>query len=276
LAKIDPLSWVIVTNPLEDGKRRAIHLDGRIDIIPDHLGSNDEIAAYCGVTGARRWGAPEALTMAGVLAVSRQNAERVKPRATDLQTALAGAADRLEGLLNVWVNEPLASQGFKRQARRWIAGSGDVRPIVAVNEQSAVRMTEGMISFTLEFGVWVRSFAARVLGQKSPRPNLGSAPYSERLGFLLPFHKDHWWLVSDIAVYENGWPPRQLDSPSSEDEVPTFLRTRLVPEMLALRTIRQAVEQCAAWSSQVRVRGSDWAASPNARQLLELAPDPSG
>ena len=276
MAKSDPLSWVLITNPLEDGKARVIYLDGQIEIVPDDLHSPEEIAAHFGVSGARHFGGPEPLTTAGVLALSQQNAERVKPRATDLQTALAGAAERFEALLDVWINEPLVSQGFKRQGQRWVAGSGQVRPIVAVNERSAARMTEGMILFTIEFGIWIRPFAHQVLNQKSPRPNLSSSPYSKRLGFLLPSHKDRWWMVSDAAVYESDWPPREVNPPSAADEVPVLFRTRLGPEMLAAQTIEDVVEQCAGWQAQVGLYGTNWAESPRARQLLDLVADSSG
>lgn len=83
-------------------------------------------------------------------------------------------------------------------------------------------------------------------------------------------------MVSDAAVYESDWPPREVNPPSAADEVPVLFRTRLGPEMLAAQTIEDVVEQCAGWQAQVGLYGTNWAESPRARQLLDLVADSSG
>jgi len=250
MGKIDPLSWVLVTGELEDGSNRAIYLDGRIEVLPVELSTNEEIASHCGVTGARRWGGPP-LSLDAVQRLSEQNSRRVRPLSNNLKDALAGASARMTHLLDVWVDEPLDAVGFTRRARRWSHGDTRVKGLVEVREQTAARLTEGAIFFTLEFGIWIRAFAEHVAPGKKPSPRLlDAAPWVGRVAELLVPSQQQFWIVNDRGVYVSGWPePTPLNDPTPNDPVPTLLRESVGPALAAVSDIDDAARQIERWEA---------------------------
>lgn len=156
---------------------------------------------------------------------------------------------RFERLVATWLDEPLTSAGFRRTSFKWVLGGGEVRPIVDV-QRSMKSQFEGVIDFTVNWGVWVKAFAELVSGAKKPSPTTATAPYAARIGRVLTDDEDVWWAVVTDGVIRQGIPARlEADPPSPDDEVPHVVRHRLIPMLVPLSTIDATIAAIEEWSA---------------------------
>ena len=128
-------------------------------------------------------------------------------------------------------------------------GRGPVRPIVEVQQKKRFEF-DGVIEFTVNWGVWVEPFAQQVGGAKKPSPSWSTAPFTARIGHLLPPGGDVWWAVATKGVIRMGTPPRlEPEPPAPDDQVPVVVREELVPMLAPVTTVRAAVSAIEQWSS---------------------------
>lgn len=157
---------------------------------------------------------------------------------------------RLEGLLQVWLDDPLTSANFRRSANKWVLGRGPVRPIVAVQRKMRFEF-DGVIEFTVNWGVWVKPFAQQLEGSKRPSPSTSTAPFASRIGDLLESGEDVWWAVAQNGVIRITSPPRlEADVQTPHDDVPRIVRNELIPMLAEVTTIRAAISAIEQWSAR--------------------------
>ncbi len=155
---------------------------------------------------------------------------------------------RLDRLFAVWLDDPLTAGGFRRTGKKWVLGQGPVRPIVEVQQKNGLQF-DGVIEFTVNWGVWVEPFARQVGGAKKPSPSKSTAPFAARIGHLLPAAADVWWAVATNGVVRIAVPPHlEPEPPAPDDEVPLVVREELVPMLVPITTVRAAVSAIERWS----------------------------
>lgn len=83
----------------------------------------------------------------------------------------------------------LAPLGFRRKGQVFFRQLDEVAHIVSL--QSSTSSTASVLKMTVNLGVWVSSLA-----EDGSKPDLWSAHWRERLGYLMPQRIDYWWEVS--------------------------------------------------------------------------------
>ncbi|HEX2272410.1 MAG TPA: DUF4304 domain-containing protein [Acidimicrobiales bacterium] len=154
---------------------------------------------------------------------------------------------RLDRLLAVWLDDPLAGAGFRRTAYRWVLGRGPVRPTVEVQRRKKIQF-DGVIDFTINWGVWVEPFAQQVGSAKKPSPSASTAPFAARIGDLLGDQEDVWWAVAAKGVIRITTTPRlEREPPSADDDVARAVREELIPMLMPVTTVRAAISAIEEW-----------------------------
>ncbi len=157
---------------------------------------------------------------------------------------------RFDRLLAVWLDDPLTEAGFRRTANRWVLGRGSVRPFVEVQRRKRFEF-DGLVQFTINWGIWVEAFAQQVGGAKKPSPSMSTAPFAARIGHVLPAADDVWWIAATNGVIRMATPPRlEPEPPAPDDEVALVVRDELVPMLVPITTVRAAISAIEQWSSQ--------------------------
>ena len=153
---------------------------------------------------------------------------------------------RLDEILFVWLDEPLSSAGFRRSSDKWVLGNDAVRPIIDVQRRKTFKF-EGVVEFTINWGVWVEPFARQTGRAKKPTPMTSTAPFAARIGGLLPGKEDVWWAVLTNGVIRTSPTPRLEGDPTAEDDVPRILRDRLIPMLQPIDTVSAAIAAIETW-----------------------------
>jgi len=81
----------------------------------------------------------------------------------------------------------LAPLGFRRKGQVFTRQLDEVAHILSLQSSSS---TASNLKITVNLGVWVSSLA-----EDGSKPDLLSAHWSERLGFLMPQRIDCWWEI---------------------------------------------------------------------------------
>ncbi len=156
---------------------------------------------------------------------------------------------RFHALVDVWFHEPLAAAGFRGQAPRWWYGRGPVRPVLDLQRSPSAQL-EGLIDFTANWGIWVEGFARRVSDAKRPTPRTTQAPFASRIGQRLGAGVDDvWWAVTPERVVRHLPLAEEPHPPTAHDEVPTVLRTTLIPMLVPVDTLAKAIDAIEAWTA---------------------------
>jgi hypothetical protein len=153
---------------------------------------------------------------------------------------------RLDEILAVWLDEPLSSAGFRRSSDKWVLGKDAVRPIVDVQRKKTFKF-EGVVEFTINWGVWVEPFARQIGRAKRPAPMTSTAPFAARIGDLLPAKEDVWWAVLSNGFIRTSPTPRLEGEPTPDDDVPRILRNRLIPMLQPIDTVSAAIAAIESW-----------------------------
>ena len=164
--------------------------------------------------------------------------------------ARKAVTSRLDRLLSVWLDDPLAGAGFRRTGYRWVLGRGPARPIVEVQRKKRFHF-DGVIEFTVNWGVWVTPFAQQLGSAKGPSPSTSTAPFAARIGHLLADREDAWWAVATNGVIRTLPSPRlEPDPPTPADDVPSAVREQLIPMLLPVTTVRAAISAIEQWTNR--------------------------
>jgi len=83
------------------------------------------------------------------------------------------------------VAEVLRATGFRKNGSHFTRDIADVVHLVTV--QSSVGSTADAVRMTVNLGVWVPAL------EGDAKPDIWSAHWRERLGFLMPEKRDVWW-----------------------------------------------------------------------------------
>jgi len=162
--------------------------------------------------------------------------------------AWEAANRRFSALIDVWFHTPLSAAGFRGKSPRWTHGSGSVRAVVDL-QRSDTAQFEGLIDFTANWGIWVEGFARRVSKAKRPTPRTTQSPFASRIGRLLGSGEyDVWWAVTPERVVRHIGPVvEESDPPGPEDEVPSVVRSKLIPMLKPIDSVGKATEAIEGW-----------------------------
>ena len=83
------------------------------------------------------------------------------------------------------VTDLLRDAGFRKKGTLFTRDCGDVTHLITV--QSSVGGTAEAVRMTVNLGVWVTALAP------DEKPDIWSAHWQVRLGFLMPEKRDLWW-----------------------------------------------------------------------------------
>ena len=131
--------------------------------------------------------------------------------------------------------------GFRRKGLVFTRQLGEVTHILSL--QSSTSSTASVLKLTVNLGVWVSSLA-----QAGSKPDLWSAHWQERLGFLMPQRIDYWWEISSDrdaeratreiveAIQMHAVP--QLEQLASKNALVALWRTGRSPGLTAFQTKR--------------------------------------
>lgn len=114
--------------------------------------------------------------------------------------------------------------GFRRRGLVFTRQLGEVTHIVSL--QSSTSSTALLLKLTVNLGVWVSSLA-----EVGSKPDLWSAHWRERLGFLMPQRIDYWWEISS-----------DQDAERATTEIVEAIQTHAIPQLDQLSTKNSLVE----------------------------------
>jgi len=130
------------------------------------------------------------------------------------------------------VTDVLRPMGFHKSGSRFHRGLNDVIHLVTV--QSSVSSTAHLLRITVNLGIWLPALA-----DEGDKPNVWSAHWRERIGFLMPERADRWWEASSeseatAAALEICWAMRTfalttLDTLSTADALAALWRSGRSP-----------------------------------------------
>ena len=121
------------------------------------------------------------------------------------------------------VASALVPLGFRRKGLVFTRQLGEVTHLLSL--QSSTSSTASLLKLTVNLGVWVSSLA-----EPGSKPNLWSAHWRERLGFLMPQRIDYWWEISS-----------DQDAERATREIVEAVQTHAVPQFEQLAT-KKALE----------------------------------
>lgn len=87
------------------------------------------------------------------------------------------------------IERTLKAAGFQKRGGQYSANRNDV--VLLLQLQRSVSSTKENIRITLNAGVFSPSIA-KTLGFAITNPKISNCHWSERLGYMLPIHKDVW------------------------------------------------------------------------------------
>lgn len=95
------------------------------------------------------------------------------------------------------IAEALRPIGFRKKGAHFTKAEADVVHLVSL--QSSSSSTAEAVRVTVNLGVWVSALEA------DAKPDIWSAHWRERLGFLMPENRDVWWnAASDDEAKSTG------------------------------------------------------------------------
>jgi hypothetical protein len=130
----------------------------------------------------------------------------------------------------------LAASGFRRSGAVSRRALGDVVQLVEL--QSSTRSSVERLVVTLNLAVVSTALQAQG-GDPAPTPSVASAHWRERIGHLLPIHRDYWWEIAqpneaqgaakEIADAIRGYALPILDRLSSTSRLKELWETGVSP-----------------------------------------------
>ncbi len=88
----------------------------------------------------------------------------------------------------------LKPAGFRKRRNTFMAERNDV--VLLIQLQKSLRTTRNCLIVTINLGVFSPILRSK-LGYATQRPAMIYSQWQERIGFLLPEHRDKWWTVCD-------------------------------------------------------------------------------
>src|SRR6185503_7100875 len=95
----------------------------------------------------------------------------------------------LTGIILVALKNALKPRQFLRTGQVFSKTLPEVVHMVSL--QKSMMNTSNHVRATINVAIWVPSLAP-IRGGKPDSPNIMASPWQERLGFLMPEHKDVW------------------------------------------------------------------------------------
>lgn len=137
--------------------------------------------------------------------------------------------------------EVLGPAGFRKSGSVFKRSRADVVHLLSL--QSSTESTAATLRVTVNLAIWIEALA-----DERSKPDVSASQWRQRIGFLLPGHQDHWWIVrsddevlsvaSQIrsAVVKHGLPA--LESLSSTADLTALWESNRSPGLTAIQAQR--------------------------------------
>lgn len=102
--------------------------------------------------------------------------------------------EAIDQIVSVGIHPVLKKQGFKKRGRTFHKRASDLYHVVCIQGSRYNEFDSGR--FTINLGIASPDVTAVWFGGKVRQNPASHMLFHERIGFLLPMKKDHWWEIS--------------------------------------------------------------------------------